>query len=366
MKLRLPGFVGSALLFVVALSGCGTPGAPSLPSLNLARPVADLTASRRGDKVDLDWTMPRKNTDRTNIKHNPTSLICRHEGTTLMAKCTVVAEVAPPTPKPAERQKNEPPPGDVRIHYVDTLPSQLGLANPAGFVMYAVEEINTEGRSAGLSNQVPIPVVPTIAAPDKLTAAVTATAVKITWSGPQPPVPPHGVTYFYRIMRRPVGAPAYIVLDDVAPSASGTYLDKTFGWEQKYEYRITTLSQVNAEGMNAGVEGEDSRPVEVFARDIYPPGQPVGLQAVFSSVGQKPFIDLTWAPNVDSDLAGYNIYRWTQGGQAKKLNAQPVQVGSYRDDAITPGTTYYYAVTAVDLRGNESQRSAPASETVPK
>jgi fibronectin type 3 domain-containing protein len=166
-------------------------------------------------------------------------------------------------------------------------------------------------------------------------------------------------------MRRPVGAPGYIVLDDIAPAAAGSYLDKTFGWEQKYEYRITTLSQVRAEGMNAAVEGDDSKPVEIFTRDVYPPAQPAGLQAVFSSVGQKPFIDLTWAPNMDSDLAGYNVFRWTDGGQPKKLNAQLVQVGSYRDDSVEPGKKYFYAVSAVDLRGNESPQSAPASETVP-
>src|ERR1017187_4275821 len=97
-------------------------------------------------------------------------------------------------------------------------------------------------------------------------------------------------------MRKPVGAPAYTVLADVEPAASGSYLDKTFEWEQKYEYRITTLTQVGSHGINTAVEGDDSRPAEVFTRDIYPPAQPAGLQAVFSSVGQKPFLDLTGAP----------------------------------------------------------------------
>lgn len=364
MKLRLLGLMGSSLM-VVALGGCGTPGAPSLPSLNLARPVEDLTASRRGNKVDLDWTQPRKNTDRTNIKHNPTTLICRHDGTTLMDKCEVVAEVTPPTAKAAQKQKGEGPPGDVRIHYFDTLPSQLGMKDPAGFVTYAVEELNAHGRSAGLSNQVAIPVVPTIAAPDKVDAEVQADGVHVTWSGPEPPAPPPGVTYLYRIMRRPVGAPAYIVLDDVHPSASGSFLDKTFAWEQKYEYRITTLSQVRAEGMNAGVEGEDSPPVHVFTKDIFPPAQPGGLQAVFSSVGQKPFIDLTWAPNMESDLVGYNVYRWIEGAQPAKLDTQLVQTASYRDETVEPGKKYFYAVTALDQRGNESPQSRPASETVP-
>jgi hypothetical protein len=166
-------------------------------------------------------------------------------------------------------------------------------------------------------------------------------------------------------MRRPVGAPAYIVLDDIEPAATGSYLDKTFGWEQKYEYRITTLSIVKANGLEAGVEGDDSKPVEIFTRDIYPPAQPAGLQAVFSSVGQKPFIDLTWAPNMESDLAGYNVFRWTEGGQPQKLNTQPLQVASYRDESVEPGRKYFYAVSAVDLRGNESPHSTAASETVP-
>ncbi len=364
MKLRLLGLVGCAVLATV-FSGCGTPGAPQLPSLNLPIPVQDLTASRRGDKVDLEWTLPRKNTDRTNVKHNPTTNICRREGITLMAKCNVVAEVAPPTPKPPQKEKGEAPPGDVRIHYVDSLPPQLGMTDPAGFVMYAVEEVNPRGRAGGLSNQVSIPLVPVIAPPEQVSAGVSADGVRVTWSGAAPPVPPNGVSYRYRIARRPVGAPAYIVLDDVAPSATGSYLDKTFAWEQKYEYRITTLGEVQANGKSAAVEGEDSPSVEVYTRDIYPPGEPAALQAVYSSVGQKPFIDLTWAPNVESDLAGYNVYRSANGGQPQKLNSELVPTVSYRDGNVQPGTTYSYAVSAVDVRGNESPRSAPASETVP-
>ena len=364
MRLRLGGLTAS-VLFLAALPGCGTPGAPALPSLNLSLPVDDLTASRRGNRVDLDWTLPRKNTDHTLVKHNPVTRICRRPGITLMATCNLVAEVAPPTPRPEQKQKGEVPPGPVRIHYVDKLPPQLGMEDPAGFVTYAVEEVNSRGRSSGLSNQVAIPVVLTIPAPEELSASISETAVQISWVGPTPPVPPTGVTYRYRIMRRPVGAPAYVVLEDVAPSATGSYLDKTFGWEQKYEYRITTLSQVHSNGMNAGVEGDDSKPVEIFTRDIYPPAQPAGLQAVFSGVGQEPFIDLTWAPNIEGDLAGYNVFRWVEGGQPQKLNTQLIQVPSYRDEAIERGKQYYYAVSAVDLRGNESQRSAEASETVP-
>ena len=154
-------------------------------------------------------------------------------------------------------------------------------------------------------------------------------------------------------------------MDKVEPSARGAYLDKTFEWEKKYEYRITTVTTVQTHGISASVPGDSSRLVEVFTRDIYPPAQPAGLQAVFSSIGQKPFIDLTWAPNMEGDLAGYNVFRRVEGSQFEKLNKQLAQVSSFRDQNVEPGKRYIYSVSAVDLRGNESPRSAEASEEVP-
>jgi len=336
-----------------------------LPSLQLARPVEDLTAARAGNRVELDWTLPRKNTDRTLVKHIPETRICRREGATLMSACSVVAEVPTPKAPLQPKQKGQQQPEAVRLQYVDILPPQLGLESPAGFVTYAVEEMNSKGRSAGLSNQVAVPVAPTIPAPDEMSAQVSGEGVTISWSGPAPAAAPKGLTYRYQIERRPVGSPAYIVVGDVAPSGRGSYLDKTFEWEKKYEYHITTLTGVQSHGLSASVPGDSSKPVEVLTRDIYPPVQPLGLQAVFSSIGQKPFIDLTWAPNLENDLAGYNVFRRLEGGTPEKLNQQLVPVPSFRDENVKPGKKYTYSVSAVDLRSNESPRSAETSETAP-
>lgn len=347
---------------VTILAGCGTPGAPQLPSLQLARPVEDLTASRKGNKVQLDWTLPRKNTDRTLVKNIPESRICRHDGTALMSACTLVATVQ--NSKPEEKRKGEMPPA-IHMKYVDTLPVQLGEQDPAGFVRYAVEIMNTRDRSAGLSNQVLIPVAPTIAPPEHLAAKAEADGVLISWTDASVPAPPKELTYRYRIERSPAGANAYFALADVEPEPEGFYLDKTFAWETKYDYRITSVTQVHSQGVNMSVEGEDSQPANVFTRDIYPPSDPTGLQAVFSSVGQQPFVDLTWAPNMESDLAGYNIFRSVDGGKAVKLNQRLVTVPSFRDQDVAAGKTYTYSVSAVDQRGNESPRSANTSEAVP-
>jgi hypothetical protein len=353
--------IGCILLLPI-LTGCGTPGAPQLPSLQLARPADDLVASRKGDKVQLDWTLPRKNTDHTLVKNIPESRICRHDGAALMSGCAVVGSVQ--NPKLEEKRKGEQPPA-VRMKYVDPLPTELGEKDPAGFVRYAVEIMNTRDRSAGLSNQVLIPVAPTIAPPEHLTVKVEADGVLLSWTRPTVPEAPAGLTYRYRVERSPAGANAYIALADVEPGSEGFYLDKTFAWETKYDYRITSVTMVHAKNVNMSVEGDDSQPVTTFTRDIYPPSEPSGLQAVFSSVGQKPFVDLTWAPNMESDLAGYNIFRSIDGGALVKLNKQLVPVPSYRDETVVPGKTYHYAVSAVDLRGNESPRSTETTETVP-
>lgn len=346
------------------LAGCATPGAVQLPSLNLARPAEDLTATRKGNKVTLEWTLPKKNTDRTlvQLKHLGDTQICRHAGTSLMSSCSQVGSVTPP--KGPEKKKDEPD-RTIRQHYVDTLPESLGETNPSGFVAYAVEIRNDRNRSAGLSNQVFIPVAPTIAPPPLIEVAVSSDGVRISWSGATVPVAPPGLTYRYEVERAIAGTGGFIVLSDVDPAPQGSYLDETFDWERKYEYRITTATAVHADKRDATVEGADSTTAEVFTRDVYPPAQPGGLQAVFSSVGQKPFVDLSWAPNMERDLAGYNVFRRPDGGQFVKINQQLVVVPSFRDEKVQSGTKYFYAISAVDLRGNESPRSEAAAEEVP-
>jgi fibronectin type 3 domain-containing protein len=89
------------------------------------------------------------------------------------------------------------------------------------------------------------------------------------------------------------------------------------------------------------------------------------LQAVYSGVGQARFIDLIWGPDTDADLAGYNVYRKEGSSAPVKINVEVVKVPAYRDTAVQAGHTYTYTVTATDVRGNESARSAEASESVP-
>src|SRR5579863_7521875 len=84
--------------FCALLSGCGTPGAPQPPSLNLPAPVEDLSAIRTGDHVTLTWTNPKRNTDKTLLKAGVTARICRREGTEPCNQVGTDLRVAPGNP----------------------------------------------------------------------------------------------------------------------------------------------------------------------------------------------------------------------------------------------------------------------------
>jgi hypothetical protein len=66
-------------------------------------------------------------------------------------------------------------------------------------------------------------------------------------------------------------------------------------------------------------------------------------------------VELTWAPNLEFDLAGYNIYRSTDTTEAPiKLNQSLIVDTSFTDTSPENTIYYYYVITAIDQSQNES------------
>jgi hypothetical protein len=350
---------------LVWLVGCASPGAPQPPSLQLPRPVDDLAATRKGDRVLLTWTPPTQTSDHANIKHAGPTEICRSTNVKPMLNC------GQPVATVNDAQVEHWTKGSMvaRRDYTDTLPASLIAQNPLGFATYALDDLNARGKSAGLSNQVKVPLAPTLPAPAGLQAKVTADGVLLGWTEPTVAAANPALSYLYRVFRQTEGQEKKpeVIVGEVPVSAGLTsFLDRNIEWEKNYVYRIAPITRVQqASGEPIEVEGDDSPQITVFAHDVFPPAAPTGLQAVYSGVGQKPFIDLTWAPNLESDLAGYNVYRHEAGGTPVKINPELVKTPSFRDSSVEPGHVYYYSVSAVDQRGNESGRAEETSEGVP-
>ncbi len=374
-----------AVSATVVLAGCATIGPPRPPSLELPKPPSDLRAVRKGDRVILSWTVPSVTTDRQTIRNLGATRICRGLETKLM-QCgapvgEAVAQKNSGSPQPGSTQSNSaqsnsthPKPAQISKQkvagsYTDSLSTQLESDNPADFVTYAVEVLNADGRTAGLSNQVRVSLGRTLPPPRDFAARVTGQGVVLTWSCDFPPADStKPVGRVYRVYRRPEGSSQQIVAGEVPAGSERnvTLTDSNIEWEKTYEYHVETVTAMAREKEpELQIEGDDSPEVKVFTDDVFPPAVPSGLQAVFSGPGQKIFIDLVWAPVTDVDLDGYNVYRHEEGVAAVKVNAELVKTPAYRDANVAPGKHYFYSVSAVDMRGNESARSEEAGETVP-
>jgi hypothetical protein len=349
MKLRL----ALCSLTISALLGCGTPGAPLPPSLHLPKPVTDLKAVRKGDKVYLSWTAPAETTDGEGIRSEGTVLICRALQTPSIASCRDKAGEVPLLPTNAK--------ADRRQAFVDDLGPAIAANDPRDFFTYDVIAANNRGRAAGPSNPVAVFLAPSVRPPANLRGEIRPDAVVLSWT-PQPtPTGRLNAEHSQHVYRRgESGEPQLLA---TLGASETNYRDTAFTWEKPYVYTIVPLTKVLSRDGSKTLyefEGEASAPVSITPHDTFPPAAPQAVQAVYSS----GFVDLAWHPNTESDIAGYNVYRGDQ-----KLNVQPVVASAFRDDklqGIAPGTELTYTVTAVDTQGNESAQSQPATERMPR
>lgn len=77
---------------------------------------------------------------------------------------------------------------------------------------------------------------------------------------------------------------------------------------------------------------------------------------------------LTWDANSELDLAGYRVYYGTTPGVYIQAKGEGINVGNtttYQVIDLQVGTQYYFAVTAYDTLGNESDYSDEVSKTIP-
>jgi hypothetical protein len=353
-----------ALLLCTLLAGCGTPGAPQPPSLNLPDTVTDLAATRTGNHVTLTWTMPKRNTDRTILKTGVTARICRREGSGSCSTAGVDQSIA--AGKPAS--------------YTDTLSGPLASGEPRP-VSYFVELLNKKDRSAGVSNPATVLLGNAPGAVDGLKAEVRKQGVVLSWTPDNEkaavrlqrklltPAPPKSQSKSEQGPLAPAPEPIMQSLLVETGTEQGRAIDSTAHFDETYEYRAQRVVRIELNGKTLELPGEVSAPIDVDVKDVFPPAVPSGLAAVASATGDGtgPSIDLNWQPNTEPDLAGYIVYRREEGGAWVRVSpATPAIEPAFHDTQVQPGHTYRYAVSAVDKGGHESERSAEAEETVPQ
>jgi hypothetical protein len=364
---RGAGLAALAIGMIAAMitGGCGTPGTPLPPTLNLPDPVTDLTAVRTGNHVALAWTMPKKNTDKLLLKGSYSVRVCRKDGAKDCA-------VAPESLMLAPGAEGE---------FTDTLPAVVAAGAPRALT-YFVEVVNARGRSAGASNVAQVLAGEAPSAVAGLSAEVRKGGVALRWDA-DAQQPTTTVIRLHRKLITPkqnskskdqaglLAPPPETLERTLLVESNGQALDramdKDIHFGEAYEYRAQRVARVAVDGRALELAGPLSDPVRVEAIDVFPPAIPTGLAAVAlaADATNGPSIDLSWQPVTDADLAGYAVYRREAGGGWQRVSpAQPVVGPAFHDSDVQPGHTYNYAVCAIDEAGHESARSAEAEETV--
>ena len=349
------------------IAGCGAPGEPTPPTPPVPVAVADLTAHQAGDGVQLIFTLPAKTVTNERLASPPAIEIVRGapkpDGSPDTRSFRVVYTI------PGSLVENYVSEGHVK--FIDPVAPEETRAHPGGVLVYVVRTRASKKRASADSNARSVRMFPVPERIAPLTAHVTESAMELSWTAPtrtsggDPPAALSG----YRIYRGEIDpSSAEAATRDLSlakwksplrllgPSEDPRYRDTLFDFGKTYVYIVRSVVPVEGKP----IESADSDPAIVAPRDIFPPAPPQNLIAAVLP-GVTPgsvLVDLSWSSNLETDLAGYRVYRSEQQGTRGVIVTTDLLLApAYRDNSVEPGRRYWYSVTAVDRSGNESEPS---------
>jgi hypothetical protein len=362
-----------ALFFSV---GCGAPGEPTPPTPTVPIAVTDLTARQAGDGVQLVFTLPAKSVAGDRLAGPPAVEIVRGtpkpDGAPDTKSFRVVYTI------PGAVVDNYVAEGHVK--FIDPVAPAEIRAHSGAPLIYVVRTRASTKRASANSNAISVRMYPVPEPVAHVEARVTEPAIELSWAAPQHVSGGDSLAGFsgYRIYRGeldPASAEAAasdlskakwkIPLALLASPDENSYRDTTFDFGKTYAYIVRSVVLVEGNAL----ESSDSAPAVVSPRDTFPPGPPQNLVAAVLS-GATPgsvLVDLSWSINLETDLAGYRVYRSEQQDTRGALITPDLLLApAYRDTSVEPGRRYWYSVTAVDRAGNESDASSAVAVDVAK
>jgi uncharacterized protein len=350
-------------LSLLLLGGCGAPGEPTPPSPPVPAKINDLSARQQGNGVQLTFTLPGRTVTGDRLTEPPAMEIFRGslklngspDNKSFRLVYTIPGALAEVYAANGKIQFTDPLlPDELRVH-------------PGSSYAYRVRTRAAKKRDSADSNTVIAKAYPVAEKIASLDARVTQDAIELSWPALSANVAgAAGETLAgYHVYRGELDAAAPLPPGSdlsqakwksppilLAPVETNTYQDTLFDFGKTYVYQVRSL--VIAEGNP--IESDDSAPAIVTPRDTFPPVPPQNLVAAEIPGRENAVtIDLSWSINLETDLAGYRVYRSErQGERGQPLQTELVLSPAYPDVSVRPGHRYWYAVTAVDRAGNES------------
>lgn len=248
----------------------------------------------------------------------------------------------PSTPLSVTLETGSSAPGAPKVAYTET---QMTVTwQPPPDVRTSTFLLPPPPKPANASAKVVTPAGPPVLAARSLAFNSVATTYHLYASSPDDPAPAdqYDLKVPSPVTPQPVAATEHVI--------TGV----TFGVERCFEVRA--VDQI----AGATVIGPASPRTCLTPQDTFPPAAPRSL-AVIAGPGA---INLIWDANAEADLAGYLVLRGNAPGDTlQPITKEPVAAATYRDETVTPGARYIYAVVAVDKAGNRSAESNRMEET---
>ncbi len=293
------------LLGFLGMVGCGYVGEPMPPALNIPMRIIDLKAEQVGARIKLRFTIPDLTTEKLPVKQVTVELRGGDVSIPVAAREPGLVEAEGPVV--AEWQGRE--------------------------VAFMVRLQNAKGRYSEWSNVVLRQVVPAVAIPAGFAALPAEGGIALSWTGP---------------------GDGWSIFRDGLPLAAvdrAGFLDASAEVGKSYRYQVEAWAKAGAQR----AASERTTEVALTNTDTFPPMAPKALSVIAST----NTIELSWERCLEADFKHYRVWR---DGQ---VLAAMVDVPAYTDRTAESGKKYIYAVSAVDLRGNESSKSQSVEITTP-
>lgn len=348
-------------------AGCGAPGEPVTRMPPVPAAIKDLAGRQAGNGVELTFTLPTNSISGEKLAAPPAVEILRGsvkvDGSADTKSFRVVYTI------PGALVDNYLT--DERVHFNDPIAPDETKSHPGSPVAYLVRTRASQKRASADSNSVLVRIFPVPAAIVLVETRVTESAVELSWTAPDAATVADSVAkitgyHIYRAELHPAApgaspqTPAPGKLESPAAllgtSESNSYRDVSAVFDHTYVYTVRSISLVEGNEL----ESPDSSPVTVTPRDVFPPAAPQGLVGAVlpGPVAGSLLVDLSWSINLETDLAGYRVYKSEQEGTRGELITKDLlPTPAVRDTSVQPGQRYWYTVTAVDRAGNESAPS---------
>lgn len=353
------GFPAWFLSALMLFSACGKKGPIEPPLVRVPQTVEDFAALQKGRQVRLLWTNPEAYVD-----GNPIAEVAAVEVWLVQQDRTARSAAE----KWTGEEFGEAAELLVRIsagQFDDFRPAeevQTGLTyvySPKEedfgrlVLTFALRVRDGRNRASAFCGPVSLELLLPPLPPEKVAAEVFEDHILIRWedaidTGKDVPSSRPGG---YNLYRSEEEVPARQL--NSALIEKPEYSDKSFSFGRTYRYFVRAVLE-----SAPWVESEDSVPVDILARDTFPPAPPTGL----SVIGGPGFIALSWEASREPDLDGYRVWRRITGrGEFIPIASLTASESTFQDSEVEKKRRYEYAITAFDAAGNESRKSEPAS-----